>query len=115
MNSLFLGTLTFLVALPAISICDEDLTKASKSPSMKSEEEETITRNPLSQFSYDDEFDYLNEIEDPWAFYRQLRAPSGFSAVRGKKAYEPENYWELNVNIYFRLLFIELKLILIPN
>jgi hypothetical protein len=97
MNSIFFGTLTFLVVLPAISICDEELTKASETATLK-DNEDSVTRYPSLQNFYDyAESDY-NDINDPWAFYRQLRAPSGFSAVRGKKSFEPEDNWEFDVN-----------------
>lgn len=95
MNSLFLGTLTFLVVLPAISICDEDLSKASETAPVK------ISNEDPNQLEAEDDvdYDYMNEINLPWSFYRQLRAPSGFSAVRGKKAYDPENHWQTDVII----------------
>ena len=98
MNSLFLGTLTFLVVLPAISICDEDMSKASETVPMKIDTENTVTKYPYHLNAEDDvDYDYENEINLPWTFYRQLRAPSGFSAVRGKKAYASENYWPPDV------------------
>jgi hypothetical protein len=99
MNSLFFGTLTFLVVLPAISICDEDLTKASETATAKTDNEDSVVpRHPSLQNFYDDAESDYNDINDPWAFYRQLRAPSGFSAVRGKKSFEPEDNWEFDVN-----------------
>lgn len=103
MNSLVFGTLTFIVVLPAISICDEDLSKTSANTPESSEQtvnsfDDSVTKYPYLQNIYnDEESDYMNEIDDPWSFYRQLRAPSGFSAVRGKKKYEPEVYWEVDV------------------
>lgn len=102
MNSLVFGTLTFLVVLPAISICDEDLSKTSANTPESSDRDsfdDSVTKLPYLQNVYnDEESDYINEINDPWTFYRQLRAPSGFSAVRGKKNYESEPvYWEADV------------------
>lgn len=99
MNSLVFGTLTFLVVLPAISICDEDLSKTSaNTPESSDLFIESVTQHPYLQNVYnDEESDYINEVNNPWSFYRQLRAPSGFSAVRGKKNYEPETYWEIDV------------------
>lgn len=70
MKSLILGTLTFLIVAPSISICDEDLSKSSG----KHPNDET-------------EFTNENGIE-PWTFYRHLRAPSGFQGVRGKKDFD---------------------------
>lgn len=108
MNSLVFGTLTFLVVLPAISICDEDLSKTSANTPESFDQgrgsfDDSVTKHPYLQNVYnDEESDYVNEINDPWTFYRQLRAPSGFSAVRGKKTYEPEPaYWEVDVRKYF--------------
>lgn len=101
MNPLFFGTLTFFVFLPAISICDEDLTKASETETAATKtENESVTGHPfLKQDFYDEaEPDYTNEINDPWTFYRQLRGPSGFSAVRGKKSYDARDNWEYDVN-----------------
>lgn len=95
--------LTFLVVLPAISICDEDLSKTAVNKPESSEQiensfDDSVTTHPYLQNVYnDEESDYVNEIDDPWSFYRQLRAPSGFSAVRGKKKYDPYSYWELDV------------------
>lgn len=104
MHSLLLSTLTFLVVSPAISMCDEDLHKTSSDGSSEQiknpEYDENVTRHPLfaSHFQQD-ESDYANEnsINNPWTFYRQLRAPSGFLGVRGKKDFEPANYWNLQV------------------
>ena len=105
MNSLFLGTLTFLVVLPAISICDEDLSKASETAPININKEDAVVKYSNQLEAEDDvEYDYMNEKNLPWSFYRQLRSPSGFSAVRGKKAYDPENYWQTDV-IFFCIKF----------
>lgn len=92
MNPLMLSTLTFLIVSPAISICDEDLSKTSPS-------DEDATKHPLYA-GHDDESDYINEnsVNYPWSMYRQIRAPSGFMGVRGKKDFEPAKYWELVVS-----------------
>lgn len=86
MNRLVVGTLTFLIFAPAISICDEDLDKGNSPESLgwlsKANNEESA-KSPQS-FYNDDE-------ADPWSFYRQLRAPSGFLGVRGKKDVEPDS------------------------
>lgn len=94
MNSFILGTFTFLIVSPAISICDEDLNKASTSS-------DSATQHPLyasqqQSLLNDDESGEQsgNTINDPWSFYRQLRAPSGFMGVRGKKDNDPASYWQ---------------------
>lgn len=92
MASLMLSTLTILIVAPSISICDDDSSKAANS--LKSDE--IATEHPHNN---NDDSDYANEnlIHDPWSFYRQLRAPSGFLGVRGKKEFDPTNYWDLEV------------------
>lgn len=87
MNRLVVGTLTFLIFAPAISICDDDLDKVNSPESLgwlsKANNEESEAKH-LQSFYNDDE-------ADPWSFYRQLRAPSGFLGVRGKKDVEPDS------------------------
>lgn len=65
-----IGVLVFLIISPAI--CDE----GNKS------EKEIATPNPQPYLN-----SFNNEINDNW-YERQLRAPSGFFGVRGKKEHE---------------------------
>ena len=84
MNSVFIGTLTFLIVAPAISICDEDLSEVTSSSEHEKEAnsiDELATHHPNN----------VPGLNDPWSFYRQIRAPSGFFGVRGKKFYEYDN------------------------
>lgn len=82
MNSLFIGTLTFLIVAPAISICDEDLSKATTSAEQHQDPTsgDFVTQHPF-------ETNHMQALHDPWSFYRQIRAPSGFVGMRGKKFY----------------------------
>lgn len=69
------GVLAFLIISPAI--CDEGNKNAK----------EIVTQNPqpyLNSFSNE-----LSNNENSW-FNRQLRAPSGFFGVRGKKDYDDD-------------------------
>lgn len=82
MNSLFIGTLTFLFVAPDISICDEDLNKATTS----AEQQKDFTSGDfVTQHPFDSH--HMQSLHDPWSFYRQIRAPSGFVGMRGKKFY----------------------------
>lgn len=95
MNPFMLGAFTFLIIAPAISICDEDLSKVNSFGKSEQNRDQTssyesVTQHPL----YDTKESAIN---DPWSFYRQLRAPSGFFGVRGKKDFEPTNYWDHEV------------------
>lgn len=99
MNPLMLKLFTFLIVAPAISICDEDLSKVNSDHGLDSTSSfDSVTRNPF--YVNNEGTDYTNEnaINDPWSFYRHLRAPSGFFGVRGKKDFEPVNYWEHEVH-----------------
>lgn len=89
MNRLMVGALTFLIVAPAISICDEDLNKVN---SLERSEISRATNNDESTSKQSQSFYYDDTTDDPWLFHRQLRAPSGFMGVRGKKDFEPENY-----------------------
>lgn len=86
------GVLAFLIISPAI--CDEGNKNAK----------EIVTQNPqpyLNTFS--------NELANGNSWYnRQLRAPSGFFGVRGKKDYEDDGGadaidWNAEVKIYLKL------------
>jgi hypothetical protein len=101
MTSLMFGTLTFFIISPAISICDEDKGQHESS------EINSATQHP--------QYDAHNEAPeyDPWSFYRKLRAPSGFFGVRGKKDFDPENYWEIDVSVHATHYFPETIFIII--
>jgi hypothetical protein len=57
-------------------------------------EEESVTKHPQFTNHFENSDGVERLVDDPWAFYRQLRAPSGFLGVRGKKDYDPASYWE---------------------
>lgn len=89
----FMFLLTVVIVAPAISICDEDLKKTNSPERLEQNQDQTTqTTHQLYEGS-----DYTNgnSIDDP--IYRQLRAPSGFFGVRGKKESNPFNYWNLEV------------------
>lgn len=98
MNSLLLGALTFLIVSPAISSCDGDLNKASGEEDYERNREANsdgvaklpLNANHLQNFHNEDGSDNIREnlINELWPFYRQLRAPSGFMGVRGKKEFD---------------------------
>lgn len=99
MNSVMMSAFTLLIVAPAISICDEDLSKVNihgKSEQSRDQTDsyESVTTHPL--YAGNDGTDYTNEnvVNNPWVFYRQIRAPSGFFGVRGKKDFEPGFYWD---------------------
>lgn len=93
MTPLMLSTLTILIAAPSITICDDDSNKAAGS--LKTDF--VSTAHPHLNLQNDEESDYEN-LHDPWSFYRKLRAPSGFLGMRGKKDFDPTNYWDVEVS-----------------
>lgn len=97
MDSIVFGILTILIVSPAISICDDDLSDASSNAQGNSE----LNRDSTNDGGSSDQHHFVSHtdeaLDDPWSFYRQLRAPSGFLGVRGKKDRQPVNYWELEV------------------
>lgn len=92
MNQFMLGTFTFLMLAPAISICDEDLNKVSQKNFA-----DIVTQQPnyANMLNVNDgegsDYQITNSLTDPWTFYRQLRAPSGFQGVRGKKDFDQQS------------------------
>ncbi|CRK98588.1 CLUMA_CG012036, isoform A [Clunio marinus] len=95
MIRLMISALSFLIISPAISMCDEDL----KSLDNLQEKNEQVPTN-LPEFTESieqlmDAHSDEDQLNDPWMFYRQIRAPSGFFGVRGKKEDEQMNFWEL--------------------
>lgn len=93
MTSLSLETLMILILIPAISICDEDLGKMS--PSDSKEQMSEILNDIESDSPHGLKVeDYTNDIGNTWKFTRQLRAPSGFYGMRGKKSDDITNYWQ---------------------
>lgn len=86
MNRLMVGALTFLLIAPAISICDENLDKVNS----LERSEPSEANNDESEKQHPQSFD-KDGATDPRSFYRQLRAPSGFLGVRGKKDLEQES------------------------
>jgi hypothetical protein len=78
MNTIIAGILAFLIVSPAIG--DEVLNNKNAN------EKESVTRNPQP---------YYNNFNANTWYDRQIRAPLGFSAMRGKKdAYD--NGYDVN-------------------
>ena len=99
MNHLTLGAITLLIVAPAISICDEDLSKinsfGTSEPSRdQTSSYESATKHPPYESNEGRDFTNENAINDPWSFYRQLRSPSGFFGVRGKKDFQSSSNWD---------------------
>jgi hypothetical protein len=91
MNTIgIVGVLAFLIVSPAI--CDEG------NKSLK----EDVTQNPQPYLN-----SFNNELNANW-YERQLRAPSGFFGMRGKKDYEDGGDavdWNAEVYKFYFIVF----------
>lgn len=103
MNAFPVSTLLFLII--GTGICDENVNigntdNPGEVNHVESSEDynDSQSQTESRQESKNDENYEDNSIDDVWPMFRNIRTPSGFFGVRGKKDDEPINFSDLEVS-----------------